>query len=260
MIPMLIMGVCQGVFEWLPVSSEGAIATIYSFVFEKSYQESIQFALWLHLGTVPSAAIVFRKLLWRLGLELTNSNRKYSSKLKFLVTSTLISAPIGFGLFIGIDELTQVAGSLFMVFVGVAMLVTGLVQFRHRVFNSRPVTELNLVDSVMAGIAQGISVIPGFSRSGMTIAVLTFRGIDRKEVLALSYIMSMPASLGAALWIGITQGFSWSAGALLSALIAFVVGLFAIKLLIAVSDKVNLSLFIIVMGFIIIAGGILTNV
>jgi len=72
--------------------------------------------------------------------------------------------------------------------------------------------------------------------------------------------MSMPVSLGAALWIGITQGFSWSAGALLSALIAFVIGLFAIKLLISISDKVNLSLFIIVTGLIIIAGGILTNV
>ncbi|MAO89205.1 MAG: hypothetical protein CL880_01545 [Dehalococcoidia bacterium] len=259
MIPMLLMGVCQGVFEWLPVSSEGMIATIYSFVFEKSYQESIQFALWLHLGTVPSAAIVFRKLLWKLALELTNSNRQYSSKLKFLVTSTLISAPIGFGIFIGVDELTKVAGSLFMIFVGVAMLVTGLVQLRYRVFNDRPATELNFIDAVVAGIAQGVSVIPGFSRSGMTISALTLRGIDRKEVLALSYIMSIPVSLGAALWIGITQGFSWSLGALLSALLAFVIGLFTIKLLISVSAKVNLGLFVIVMGLIIIAGGIVAN-
>jgi undecaprenyl-diphosphatase len=139
------------------------------------------------------------------------------------------------------------------------MLVTGLVQLRYRVFNDRPATELNFVDGVVAGIAQGVSVIPGFSRSGMTISALTLRGIDRKEILALSYIMSIPVSLGAALWIGITQGFTWSLGALLSALLAFVIGLFTIKLLISVSAKVNLGLFVIVMGLIIIAGGIVAN-
>ena len=256
MIPMLLMGLCQGLFEWLPVSSEGMIATIYSFVFEKSYQESIQFALWLHLGTVPSAVIVFRKSLWNLAAEFTNSDREYSSKLRFLIISTLISAPIGFGIYLGVDELTQVAGSLFMVFVGVAMIMTGLVQLRYRVFNPQPKSELNFIDGIFAGIAQGISVIPGLSRSGMTISVLTLRGVDRREVLALSYIMGIPVSLGAALWIGITQGFTWSIGALLSALIAFVIGLFAIKLLIFVSNKVNLGLFIIVTGLLIIAGGI----
>ena len=260
MIPMLLMGVCQGLFEWLPVSSEGMIATIYSFVFEKSYQESIQFALWLHLGTEPSAAIVFRKSLWNLTLELTNSKGQYSSKLKFLLTSTVISAPIGFGIYIGVDELTQVAGSLFMIFVGVAMLVTGLVQLRYRLFNDRPASELNFVDGIVAGIAQGVSVIPGFSRSVMTISALTLRGIDRREILALSYVMSMPVSLGAALWIGITQGFAWSVEALLSAVIAFVIGLFTIKLLISVSSKVNLGLFIIVMGLFIIVGGVVTNI
>tara|TARA_Y100000590_G_scaffold284476_1_gene320068 strand:+ start:12154 stop:12936 length:783 start_codon:yes stop_codon:yes gene_type:complete len=259
MIPMLLMGLCQGLFEWLPVSSEGMIATIYAFVSQKSYQESIQFALWLHLGTAPSAAIIFRKPLWRLASELTKSHRQYSPKLRFLIISTLISAPIGFGIYIGVDELTQLAGSLFMVFVGVAMLVTGLVQLRYRVLYNRSTSDLNFIDGIFAGIAQGISVIPGFSRSGMTISVLTFRGLDRGEVLALSYIMGMPVSLGAALWIGITQGFNWSLGALLSALIAFVIGLLTIKLLISVSTKINLGLFIIVMGLFIIAGGIFTN-
>ena len=147
-----------------------------------------------------------------------------------------------------------------MIFVGVAMLVTGLVQLRYRVFNDRPASELNFVDGIVAGIAQGVSVIPGFSRSGMTISALTLRGIDRREILALSYVMSMPVSLGAALWIGITQGFAWSVEALLSAVIAFVIGLFTIKLLISVSSKVNLGLFIIVMGLFIIVGGVVTNI
>ena len=101
---------------------------------------------------LENAAIVFRKSLWNLTLELTNSKGQYSSKLKFLLTSTVISAPIGFGIYIGVDELTQVAGSLFMIFVGVAMLVTGLVQLRYRVFNDRPASELNFVDGIVAGL------------------------------------------------------------------------------------------------------------
>ena len=116
---MLLMGLCQGLFEWLPVSSEGMIATIYSFVFEKSYQESIQFALWLHLGTVPSAVIVFRKSLWNLAAEFTNSDREYSSKLRFLIISTLISAPIGFGIcnFILREAVTFLHKGIFFLFL-----------------------------------------------------------------------------------------------------------------------------------------------
>ena len=259
MIPMLIMGIAQRIFEWLPVSSQGMISTLYSFFFDKSYQESIQFALWLHIGTVPSVMIIFRRMLLQLGSEFIRSNHSYSPQFKFFVISTLVSAPIGFGILIGLDELTKNAGNFFMVFVGVAMSITGIIQLRHKVLTNRVSNDLNLIDGVTAGIAQGFSVIPGFSRSGMTISVLTLRGMDRREVLSLSFIMGIPVSLGAALWIGITQGFTWSIEAVLSALVAFLVGLATINILLSVSTKINLGAFIIIVGLIMIAGGLITT-
>jgi undecaprenyl-diphosphatase len=252
----LLLGALQGVFEWLPVSSEGVVSASYSFFFDKSFDEAVQFALWLHIGTVPSVLVVFRRDCVGILKEVKNLRGCPSPFLTFLIVATIVSAPIGLGLLIGLEELSQRAGASAMAVVGVLMLVTGYTQLRSKDSGERGRADLSIPDAVIAGVGQGLAVLPGLSRSGTTIAALLARRIDRREALALSFLMSIPASLGAALWAGLRESFAWSGEALVSAAIAFVVGLVVIRLFMEVADRVNLGAFVIFVGLIILAGGI----
>ncbi len=256
MTAALLLGALQGVFEWLPVSSEGVVSASYSFFFDKSFEEAVQFALWLHIGTVPSVLIVLRRDCIGIVKEVTSLRGRPSPFLTFLIVATLVSAPIGLGLLIGLEELSARVGASVMAVVGVLMLVTGYMQLRSKVAGERGRADLTLRDAVIAGIGQGLAVLPGLSRSGTTVAVLLARRIDRREALALSFLMSVPASLGAALWAGLSESFTWSGEALVSAAIAFVVGLVVIRLFMGVAERVNLGSFVIFFGLIVLAGGI----
>lgn len=256
MTAALLLGALQGVFEWLPVSSEGVVAASYSFFFDKSFEEAVQFALWLHIGTVPSVLIVFRRDCVEIVKEVASLRGRPSPFLTFLIVATLVSAPIGLGLLIGLEELSARVGASAMGVVGALMLVTGYMQLRSKDPGERGRADLSILDAAIAGIGQGLAVLPGLSRSGTTVAVLLARRINRREALALSFLMSVPASLGAALWAGVSDSFAWSGEALVSAAIAFVVGLVVIRLFMAVADRVNLGAFVILFGLIVLAGGI----
>ena len=260
MTAALVLGVLQGVFEWLPVSSEGVVSASYSFFFDKSFDEAVQFALWLHIGTVPSVLVVFRRDCVGIVKEVAGlrvgPGGGPSPFLTFLIVATLVSAPIGLGLLIGLEELSTRVGASAMAVVGALMLVTGYTQLRSNGNGERGRGDLSVLDGVFAGIGQGLAVLPGLSRSGTTVAVLLARRIDRREALGLSFLMSVPASLGASLWAGLSDGFAWSAEALISAAIAFVVGLVAIRAFMVVADRVNLGGFIIFFGLVVFVGGL----
>ena len=251
-----MLGALQGVFEWLPVSSEGVVSASYSYFFDKSFDEAVQFALWLHIGTVPSVLVVFRRDVMRILKEVGGLRGRPSPLLTFLIVATLVSAPIGMGLLLGLEELSQTFGASAMVVVGALMLITGYTQLRRTDTGTRGDEDLSVTDAVLAGVAQGFAVLPGLSRSGSTIAVLLARRIDRRRALALSFLMGVPASLGAALWAGVSDSFVWSGEVFVAAGVAFVVGLVVIRLFLAVADRVNLGAFVILFGLVVLAGGI----
>lgn len=238
------------------MSSEGVVSASYSFFFDKSFDEAVHFALWLHIGTVPSVLVVFRRDCVGIVKEVAGLRGRPSPFLTFLIVATLVSAPIGLGLLIGLEELSQRIGASVMAVVGALMLVTGYSQLRGTGIGERGRADLTLPDAVVAGIGQGLAVLPGLSRSGTTIAVLLARRIDRREALALSFLMSVPASLGASLWAGLSNSFAWSGEAIAAAAVAFVVGLVVIRLFMALAGRVNLGAFVIFVGLVILGGGI----
>ncbi len=94
---------------------------------------------------------------------------------------------------------------------------------------------------MLAGIAQGFAALPGLSRSGLTVSALLARQVDRREALVLSFLMSIPASLGAGLFSA-REGGSLEAGSALAAMIvAAVVGLLTIRILLSVVERVNFA-------------------
>ena len=101
-----ILGLLQGTTEWLPVSSEGVVAAFYGFFLDRPLSEAVAYALWLHLGTVVSVLIVFRRTLFDLAREVISSPKNPPRLFWYLLVSTLVSAAIGFPLLLTLDELS----------------------------------------------------------------------------------------------------------------------------------------------------------
>ncbi len=256
MTAAVVLGVIQGIAEWLPVSSEGAVAATYAFVFDQPIDQAIDYALWLHAGTVPSVLVVFRREIWALLREVASLPRSPSRLFLFLLGSTVLSGAIALLLVLTIQDTSQVAGAAAMGLIGGFMIVTGAAQLRSRRTGTRDRTELTWTDWTTAGVAQGFSVVPGLSRSGMTIATLLARRIERREALVISFLMSVPASVAASLYAGLNSGLALQPESLVAAAVAFVVGLATIKAVLALAGRINLGGFVIVVGAAMVGGAL----
>ena len=253
MTTAVLLGVLQGVAEWLPVSSEGLVAAAYSLLEGESLDDAVGYALWLHVGTMPAALVVLRRDVAALAREVWQRPWRPSSLFLFLVISTVLSIAVALPLALALGELTGVVGASAMGLVGVLMLATGALQMRRPRQGIRDRTRLALYDALLAGVAQGVSVLPGFSRSGLTIASLLGRGVEKREALVISFLMSIPASAAAALYAALSGGFALSTEAFVAAAVAFLVGLAVIRALLAFAERVNLGLFVVLVGFAMIA-------
>ena len=94
-----------------------------------------------------------------------------------------------------------------MAAVGILMLITGAVLIKSKSSGTRTRDDVRWPDAILAGIAQGLAALPGLSRSGLTVSALLWRGVDRREALTLSFILSIPASLGAGLYAALSSGY-----------------------------------------------------
>ncbi len=253
-----VLGFLQGLVEWLPVSSEGVVAGVYAFIFDASLDEAIGFALWLHLGTVPSVLVTLRRDIVEIVREFFARPQTPAPTVRFLVVATLVSGVVGLPLLLTVSAISSVGGTAATGLIGCFMLVTGCVQLRRRESDEQTREEVTLIDSLLVGVVQGLAVIPGLSRSGMTVAALLSRRVDRKRALTLSFLLSIPASLAASLYVGIKDGLVFDAEAILAAGVAFVVGLLTIRALMAAAERMNLGWFVTAVGAVMMAGALVT--
>ena len=256
MLVDLLLGMVQGVTEWLPVSSEGVVTAVRSLFVDGSLKEGIFYSLWLHLGTALSAVIAFRRELMFLAKEAFDDPKHPSPLLSYLLLSIFISGLVGFPLLLFVGEGSGRWGALAMALVGVFMVVTGLLQVRKAPQGERSRDQVSFLDAVMAGAVQGLAVLPGLSRSGLTLSVLLARRVQRGEALLLSFLMSIPVSLAAGLYAGIDEGLIASKGPLLGGLVAAAVGFLTIRFLLSVVERVNLASLVVAVGLVIIAGSV----
>ena len=250
----VVLGLLQGIFEWLPVSSQGVTVAVHSLVFDGEIAEGFGYSLWLHVGTVPSVLVVFRKETAQIAREVLARPTRPSPLAKFLLVSTVASGVVGLPMLLLLTDLSEDAGPAAMVVVGVALLFTGALQLVRPGHGARDRDDMGVRDGLQAGVSQGLAVIPGLSRSGATVAALLWRGVDRREALILSFLMSAPASVAAAAYVSLDGGFAVTIEALVGAAVAFLTGLLAIRLLLAVAARVNLAAFVMIAGAAIAAG------
>ena len=248
-IESIVVGIVQGITEWIPISSEGMTSLVLTQGFNSSLQEAIIIAIWLHLGTLLAAIIYFRR-------DIIEILKKRNEVFTFLAISTVITVLVGGPLILFILDSIVFSGQGIMLLIGILLIITGLVLYFSK--NIKPKAKKpSKIDSLIAGIAQGFAVLPGLSRSGLTVAALLFRRYDATSAIKLSFLMSIPAVAIAGLW-ALTRPSTIAPLEAGSALLAsFLFGLLTISVMLKIAKKVNFSIFVLFIGILSIIAGFL---
>ena len=228
------MGLLQGFTEFLPVSSSGHLV-IFQQLFRIS-QPGVTLEVLVHLGTMFSVIIVLWKDIAALVRGLADSNREQKRLFLLLLAGTVVTGFVGIVFGPYLKDLFQNP-----VITGFMLLLTGFIILAVSRLSLYPgdkaITSLTLWDGLFVGLCQGIAVIPGISRSGATIFASLFRGMPRRLAIKFAFLLSLPAIGGAALieaWDLIRVGDipSYFSAYVLAAIVAFISGIFAIKVFI----------------------------
>lgn len=219
LLETIILGIIQGIAEFLPISSSGHLA-----IFKKFFGLSdvgLTYDILLHMGTLVAVFIVYWKDIWKLIKEgvgiiidiCRNIGRFFANKLgkkKSTYVKIVNSAYRKFVMLIIVSTIpTGIIGLIFqktfnldspsIIIPGIGLLITGLMLSVIDELNAGHKTpkETTYKNGLVLGIAQGIATLPGISRSGTTMTVGVLCGLDRKFAVKYSFIMSIPAILGA---------------------------------------------------------------
>ncbi len=217
-------------------------------------------ALFLHMGTLLAALLYFHKDIIKIVQSPFNKGDIETKQVfKFLLISTLISGTIGLLIFMLIENLAQfgLSGRIVTSATGVLLLITGLVQVRAKKIGFRNADDIKTIESVFLGIVQGLTIIPGFSRSGLTISALLLRKFDKKVALRLSFLMSLPIVLAANIILNFREFANVSYDVIVGVLFSFIFGLLTIHALMKLAEKMNFGYFAVMIGVLTIVAGLI---
>ena len=190
----IILGLVQGVSEWLPISSKTQILFASTLLFSLPLAVAYAFGLFMEIGSVGSAVVYFRNDI----RSLLHDRRLVG----FLLVVTVFTGLVGAPLYYLTDKILSTSPyniGIPMVLLGLVLIGTG---FYIRYSRTRPrqavgLEEMRLKNYIIIGIAQGIAALPGVSRSGMTVSTMLLMGVKPEQAFRLSYLAYIPASLGA---------------------------------------------------------------
>ena len=257
----ILLGIVQGLTEFLPVSSSGHLEIGKAILGDKSIpEESLLFTVVLHFATALSTIVIFRKDI----LEIIKGflSFKWNDDTKFVTKIAISMLPAAFvGLFFE-EQLEQLFGGNILL-VGCMLLITAvLLFFADKAKNTNK--NVSFKDALIIGVSQAIAMLPGISRSGATISTSVLLGNDKTKAARFSFLMVVPLIFGkiAKDILGGDLNFDSQNITALSAgfIAAFVAGLFACTWMISLVKKSKLSYFAIycaIVGIIAISFAIL---
>jgi undecaprenyl-diphosphatase len=237
LIESMILGLVQGLTEFLPVSSSGHLVIVQSLL-PGFGQEDVLFDVLLHGATLAAVLVSFRKDIMELLRSLLPDGDPGARRVVgFIALATLPTGVIGYvfqDFFRALFHSPRAAAAM--------LLVTGTMVWLAETATrrERPMQELGVWRSLGVGVAQGLAIVPGISRSGATISAAWFMGVRAQDAARFSFLISIPAIVGAVgLELGAVESVapSLAAGYGLGMLTAFVSGLWAIRFLMGVIRK-----------------------
>lgn len=190
LISAIILAIVQGISEWFPISSSGHLVLVERFLV---LEGGLDLQVALHFGTLMAVFVYFRKDIIHIVRDVLNGEWKTpNARLGFLLLAASIPvAIIGFTFGRILDNLSE---SLLV--LGFGWLITSIVLFIGSYAPKRK-NKIGYTDAFLIGIAQMLALIPGVSRSGMTISSGLYFGLGEKEAIKFSYLLAIPAIIGA---------------------------------------------------------------
>lgn len=238
-----LLGIVQGLTEFLPISSSGHLVIFQNLFGEKS--EGTLLEVLLHLGTFMATIVVFRQKIKELLVGLIRRKKEETQETGLILLACLPTGLIGI---LAADWLSSLFESPIAVFY--AMIFTALLLWSTRYIPpNRKTSPLNWKKAFAIGVIQGIAIIPGISRSGSTICGALHMGVDRKRSGEFSFLISLPAIAGAVLLDLIklakhgTQGLVIDGSVIFAIFLSFAVGLFALLWLLKFVQQGRMHLF-----------------
>lgn len=240
----IVLGVVQGLTEFLPVSSSGHLELAKAILGDTSVpEESLTFTVVLHFATALSTLVIFRKEVLEIvkGLFQFKWNDEFKFSLKILIS--MIPAVV-IGLLFE-KELESFFGGKIL-FVGAMLLVTAvLLLLADKAKNTNK--EVSFLNSLIVGLSQGIAMLPGISRSGATISTSVLLGIDRTRAARFSFLMVVPLIFGKIGKDVLSGDLQYQSSEMMPIAIGFLAaffsGLIACKWMIALVKKSKLTYF-----------------
>lgn len=260
LIQAIIMGIMQGLTEFLPVSSSGHLvlsSSLYKFFTNKEFvsggSEEIVFDIILHVGTLLAVILFFKDDILKLCKAFFNAckTRNFSdpnAKMAgFILLGTVFTVIVAYPLKIVSESLMNMP-----YIVGIFLLATGCILFLGEWASEKIKTKTDKIDlktAIIIGIAQGLASIPGISRSGSTIATGIFLGLDRVTCARYSFLLSLPIIVAASIFYPILElnltemlNYNWLAF-VVGFIVSFISGYFCIKYFLKFLGKHSMKIF-----------------
>mgnify|MGYP002546129257 FL=1 len=272
-IQAILMGIVQGLSEFLPISSSAHLVFTSNFYkviknipIVQSSNEEVFFDIMVHLGTLIAVLIFFRKDIMNILKAMWHAlkNKDWSDKEAKLGLYICVGTIITIVLALPINEIAEklvykpaiVGGLLFI--TGFTLLYS---EYKSKKLEKKT-DNVDLKTSILIGLAQGLAALPGFSRSGWTIATGLFCGLDRITSARYSFLLSIPIILGASMVYPLVKidvaeavGYNWSA-IIAGTVVSGITGYLCIKYFMRFISKFSLAIF----GYYCIIAGIATAV
>jgi undecaprenyl-diphosphatase len=238
MLDYIVLGIVQGVTEWLPISSEGMVSLLSELF---GLDEPVNTALFLHAGTLLAAIWYFRDE-WRAVVAFERPRLA-----RVLAIATAVSLPIGFVLH---SYVAVTTGSTIFIITGLGLVATAALHAYRASWHLGEDTT-----AFITGVLQGCAVIPGVSRSGSTFFGLSLHGYEPEELLTISYMLSVPVVAASTCYLLFTAPVVWEAWPALVA--SALTGVASLRLVVTWSKQLSFTPFLVVMGVLSISAGLL---
>jgi undecaprenyl-diphosphatase len=269
MIEYIIIAILQGFFEWLPISSSGQVMIVSIAFFGISPAEAFSLAIWLHMGTMLAVLLKYRidyyNIIKSIFLNKEEHSKKTINERNWLIIATIGTAitalPLYFVFKIILEDYFRATqGDIITLIIAGLLIITGvLILLTKKLTGKKTIEDLSenffQSDSLISGLAQGVSILPGVSRSGVTVSSILLQNYTQNNALKLSFLISVPAVIGSVVadvlfGSGSVFGTLDLSIILISTGVSFIVGYLSIEGLLKLAKRINFGYFCIIYGLI----------
>jgi len=265
----VLLGVVQGVSEWLPISSKTQVIIVSILLLGLTFNQGYTLGLFLEFGTFFAALVYFRRELLLVFKAIVGKGGPGGRlMLKYLLIVTIVTGIMGIAIYKAVESLNLGrAIGLPMLLLGSVLILDGLfIRYsRRRTLPNKSLAEMTLKELLLIGFAQGLAAFPGVSRSGVTVSTMLVLGTSPEESFRLSFLALIPASLGATLVTVLFSNTSLSASLggisdteiAVALIVTFIVGSVMIRWLLRVAAHERITTMVFALGVLAIIGGLL---